>query len=87
MLFKSPNTAIHLARGVCGFGLLTLSMLYSNVLGWWTIVPGVAALACLGGCPMCWVVGLVETAVRGRNGRPLATNCSRCELPRERARI
>jgi hypothetical protein len=87
MLFKSPNTAIYLSRGVCGFGLLTLSVHYSYVLGWWTIVPGVAALVCLGGCPMCWVVGLFETALRGRNDRQLATNCSHCELPRRATRL
>lgn len=64
MIFKSPNILFHILRGILGFGFLAIALQYAEDLGWWTAVPVIAALICLGGCPMCWIVGLVETALR-----------------------
>jgi hypothetical protein len=60
-MFKSRNIVEHIFRGVLGFGLLAVGLLYSAVLGWWTVVPLVGALISFRGCPTCWTVGLVET--------------------------
>jgi len=38
------------------------------------LLPLAAALVCLGGCPMCWIVGLIETILR-RKSR------AACDLP------
>jgi len=71
MIFKSPTVVIHLLRGILGFGFLWIALQYWPALGWWTVVPAIGALLCLGGCPMCWMVGLIETVVR----RKTATGC------------
>ena len=62
-MFKSPSIVEHVFRGVLGFGLLAVGLLYSDVLGWWTIVPLVGALLSFRGCPTCWTVGLVESVL------------------------
>ena len=60
-MFKSRSVVEHILRGVLGFGLLTVGLLYSSVLGWWTLAPLAGALVCFRGCPTCWTAGLVET--------------------------
>jgi hypothetical protein len=59
-MFKSGRVVGHIVRGVLGFGLLLIGLLYSQVLGLWTLVPLAGALVCFRGCPLCWIVGLVE---------------------------
>ncbi len=63
-MFKSGSFAGHLVRGILGFGLLAIALLYAPVLGWWTVAPVVVALVAFRGCPMCWIVGLVETVLQ-----------------------
>jgi hypothetical protein len=60
-MFKSRSVVEHILRGVLGFGLLTVGLLYSSVLGWWTLAPLAGGLVCFRGCPTCWTAGLVET--------------------------
>ncbi len=62
-MFNSRSVVEHIFRGALGFGLLTVGLRYSAVLGWWTLAPVVGALLCFRGCPMCWTVGLVETVL------------------------
>jgi hypothetical protein len=62
-MFKSDSVIEHVVRGIVGFGLLGVGLLYSPVLGWWTLVPLAGALVCFRGCPMCWTAGLVETVL------------------------
>lgn len=73
-MFPSRNVFTHIVRGILGLGFLAIALQYSAVLGWWTLVPVLCALICLGGCPMCWFVGLIETIIR-RKSR------TACELP------
>jgi len=73
-VFPSSTVTRHILRGILGFGFLAIALQYSSVLGWWTLLPLAAALVCLGGCPMCWIVGLIETVLR-RKSR------TACELP------
>jgi hypothetical protein len=63
-MFKSGSVAGHLVRGILGFGLLAIALLYAQDLGWWTLAPVVVALVAFRGCPMCWIVGLVETVLQ-----------------------
>lgn len=62
-MFKSRNIGEHIFRGILGFGLLAVSLVYSGVLGWWTMLPVVGALVSFRGCPTCWTVDLVETVL------------------------
>jgi hypothetical protein len=64
-MLKSRSVKIHLVRGVMGFGFLILALVYGREWGWWTLIPALAAAACFGGCPMCWIVGLVNTVLGG----------------------
>ena len=65
--FASNTLKEHLARGVVGagavFGIATVS---ASSFAWWAVpVDGalvVTALVALRGCPMCWSIGLIETA-------------------------
>jgi hypothetical protein len=50
-------------KGVLGFGFLAITLNYLLVLGWWALLPAVAALVCFRGCPMCWTFGLIETVI------------------------
>jgi hypothetical protein len=63
-MFKSRSVVEHVIRGVLGFGLLSMGLLYSPVLGWWTLAALAGALVCFRGCPMCWTAGLVETIIQ-----------------------
>jgi hypothetical protein len=64
-LYGSPSVTIHLIRGVIGSACLVVALIYSPVMGRWTVIPGAAALVSFGGCPMCWIVGLGGTILRG----------------------
>jgi hypothetical protein len=65
---SSRSIPFHLLRGLCGFGLLAIALLYGGDIGWWAVIPGLGALICLGGCPMCWVIGLVATVMDRKCG-------------------
>lgn len=73
-MFRSGSVAGHILKGILGFGFLAIALLYAPVLGWWTLVPVAGALVCFRGCPMCWIVGLVDTVLRRKSG-------STCDLP------
>jgi hypothetical protein len=65
MIFGNRSVIVHLLRGAVGYGAVCLSiatMHESSILSF--ALVGVALVA-LGGCPVCWTVGLFETiAVR-----------------------
>ena len=64
-MFESKSVAAHLARGVIGVGALGVAVATSTPHPWAMIIALPAALLALRGCPLCWMVGLVET-IRGR---------------------
>jgi hypothetical protein len=68
---SSRNVLVHLLRGLCGFALLAGVLLYAGDIGWWALIPAAGALVCLGGCPMCWVIGLIATVMNRNSSCPL----------------
>ena len=72
-LFASSSVAVHLTRGVLGFGALTLALAWAPD-GWPALLLIPLALWAFRGCPMCWTMGLVQTLLR-RN-TPSALRCS-----------
>ncbi len=64
--FGSRSVTMHLLRGLFGFALLGIALAFASQLGWWTILPVVAALVLFRGCPTCWTAGLIETVLRRR---------------------
>ncbi|MCT2546598.1 hypothetical protein [Streptomyces atratus] len=80
--FASDTVPRHLARGAVGFGALAGSLALLPVVGPASLLLAPVGLVALRGCPMCWVIGLVETVSAGR----LRRSCTegRCELNRAR---
>jgi len=68
VIFGSRTIVRHIARGLVGFGFLAIVVLYGQDLGWWALLPTAAALLFLRGCPMCWLVGLIETVLNRKSG-------------------
>jgi hypothetical protein len=69
-MFASRNLRIHLARGAIGASALAASATWAEQAPWLLTLTLPVALVALRGCPMCWTVGLVETAIAKLHGRP-----------------
>ncbi|MFF1344912.1 hypothetical protein ACFVZJ_02820 [Streptomyces sp. NPDC058322] len=78
--FASDTVPRHLARGAVGFGALAGSLALLPVVGPASLLLAPVGLLALRGCPMCWVIGLVETVSAGRLRRTCTEG--RCELNR-----
>jgi len=77
-MFKSGSVIEHVIRGVLGFGLLAVALLYAPVLGWWTLALLAGALICFRGCPTCWTAGLLETVLHRKAQKGcLGGSCAR----------
>jgi hypothetical protein len=48
-MFKSRTIAGHFIRGVAGFGLLAIVLVYGPRIGWWTLIPAAGALVAFRG--------------------------------------
>jgi hypothetical protein len=60
-VFASKSLTVHLARGAIGLGTLAAASALAP-LGWPLLVLLPVALIALRGCPMCWTIGLLQTA-------------------------
>ncbi|MEV6550000.1 hypothetical protein AB0M57_15025 [Streptomyces sp. NPDC051597] len=78
--FASVTVPRHLARGAIGFGALAASLALLPVIGPVSLLLAPVGLIALRGCPMCWIIGLVETVSGARLRRSCANG--RCELTR-----
>ncbi|MEU1072776.1 MULTISPECIES: hypothetical protein [unclassified Streptomyces] len=78
--FASVTVPRHLARGAIGFGALAASLVLLPVIGLVSLLLAPVGLIALRGCPMCWIIGLVETVSGARLRRSCANG--RCELTR-----
>jgi hypothetical protein len=63
-MFASRSVGLHLRRGVGGLSALA-GAVYFLPWGWYSLVLLPLGLVLLRGCPMCWVVGLVQTLAQG----------------------
>lgn len=59
-LFATRTLSGHLLRGAVAFGLLYLALAQGQEHPLRAMAAGLAALAVMRGCPMCWAIGLVE---------------------------
>lgn len=76
--FASASLTRHLIRGVVGFGALVASIGLVSVYGPLSLLLAPVGLLALRGCPMCWIVGLIETLSMGRLKRTCVDGS--CEL-------
>ena len=74
-MFASKSLVEHVLRGAIGLGAFALAGVLApqHPLLALALLPG--ALVALRGCPMCWTVGLVQTAFVTLRGRPASARC------------
>ena len=61
-MFGSSSVTIHLLRGCAAACLIWMGVSVQSQ--WMMVLCFLGALASLGGCPMCWLMGLFETLKR-----------------------
>jgi hypothetical protein len=66
-MYCSNSVSVHLLRGVAALGLIIGAVLVSAYGLLWSILPAFGAIVLLRGCPMCWLMGLIETLAQRRN--------------------
>jgi hypothetical protein len=66
-MFCSSSVSVHLLRGAAAIGLILAAFFLSSYGVIWSVVAGIGAVALLRGCPMCWLMGLLETMKRSRS--------------------
>ena len=69
-MFGSTSIAAHLTRGVIAAALIAWAVLDESSNPAVAVIAIVLALVAMRGCPMCWVLGLVETV--GNRMRPFS---------------
>ncbi|MEH2566951.1 hypothetical protein [Bradyrhizobium sp. AZCC 2289] len=68
-MFASNTLFEHSLRGFVGIGALWYAVTIAAIHPWGSLALGALALLAFRGCPMCWTVGLVETASQRRRRR------------------
>jgi hypothetical protein len=66
-MYCRRSITVHLLRGFSAAGLVALALIYGGAHPWLLPPLLIGAVALMGGCPMCWLVGLAEAAKTGRN--------------------
>jgi len=69
--FASQSLAGHLLRGAVAFGLLYWAIGARHDSPLLALLAGAGALAAMRGCPVCWTIGLLETATQNYRKRRL----------------
>jgi hypothetical protein len=59
--FASSSLALHLGRGAIGLSLFSVALHLATSAPTFSVLLGIGALAVLRGCPVCWLLGLIET--------------------------
>jgi len=60
-MFASKTIAAHMMRGVIAAALIAWALLHQSSDPAFAVAAGVAAVAAMRGCPLCWTMGLLET--------------------------
>jgi hypothetical protein len=59
--FSSSSLALHLGRGALGLSLFGMALHFAVAAPILSVLFGIGAFAALRGCPICWLMGLIET--------------------------
>jgi hypothetical protein len=65
-MYCSRSVSVHLLRGVGALALLVVAFALGREHVWLWPPLLIGAVVLLGGCPMCWTLGLIETIGRRR---------------------
>jgi hypothetical protein len=63
-MFASQSLAEHILRGAAGIGALWWALALAETHPWGSLALGGVVLLAFRGCPVCWTIGLFETARR-----------------------
>ncbi len=63
-MFASRTLIEHILRGAVGIGALWVAVAIAASHPWGSLALGALVLLAFRGCPICWTIGLVETAGR-----------------------
>jgi hypothetical protein len=69
-MFGSTSIAAHLTRGVIAAALIAWAVIDQSSNPAFAVIAIALAIVAMRGCPMCWVLGLVETV--GNRMRPFS---------------
>jgi len=72
-MFASNTLSEHILRGAIGIGALWIAVATAATHPWDSLVLGAVVLTAFRGCPICWTIGLFETAVQRRRNRRVRT--------------
>jgi hypothetical protein len=61
-MFASDTLVEHILRGAIGIGALWLAVAIAASHPWSSLALGGLVLLAFRGCPICWTIGLFETA-------------------------
>jgi len=61
-MFASNTLIEHVLRGAIGIGALWMAVAIAATHPWSSLALGVVVLIAFRGCPICWTIGLFETA-------------------------
>ena len=67
----SRSLTLHILRGLGAAVLVGLAFVYGSAHGWLLATLMIGAVLLLGGCPACWLTGLLD-AVRAKRGSDAA---------------
>jgi hypothetical protein len=63
---SSTSFARHLTRGAIGLGLIGAGIALTPSVGPGALLLALPGMVALRGCPMCWIVGLLQIVTAGR---------------------
>jgi hypothetical protein len=61
-MFASNTLSEHILRGTIGLGALWIAVAITEGHPWGSLALGAVVLVAFRGCPICWTIGLFETA-------------------------
>lgn len=73
-MFGSTSVTVHLLRGAAALALVALAFWLTRFHALAALPALVGAGLLLRGCPMCWLMGLFETAQMQRQRRSLRSD-------------
>ncbi|MEH2569816.1 hypothetical protein [Bradyrhizobium sp. AZCC 2289] len=66
-MYCSRSIFGHLLRGLGAVVLVAMAVIYGEMRPWLLPPLLIGAIVLMRGCPMCWLMGLVETIAERRN--------------------
>lgn len=63
----SRSISVHLSRGLGAVVLIALAVLYGGAHAWLLPPLLIGAILLMRGCPLCWLMGLIDAAKTRRD--------------------